>query len=379
MTRRSLLKPLIARLGLALALCSSTLWLLGALINDHTHPTQYLAWIPPLLTLTTSGLGLLLWLAFRRPTSRFARALPAFAWTALALWLVLGDWRWHRAILPSPSAPDTLRVVVWNPGWHRMSDFHARLLELNPDVVLVSNPHPTADWTAFRAALGQHTYAVRQGTLVAVSRFPISRFAWTPLNIPPEPDRPSFWPETDASKKGGEALYLEVSAPGFDRPLVAWFIDVPSDAWIYRRRMIADARTAINAFQGPFLRRDDHGLDVPERALRLGQLLPNGGFHATPEAAPTLGFPPPDLVAGDFNTPRASRAILTLAPNLRHALSDAGIGPIATYPRAFPLLHIDHVLLGPNVRALDYDAADLGAAQHLAQIIELAPATPKTR
>jgi endonuclease/exonuclease/phosphatase family metal-dependent hydrolase len=86
----------------------------------------------------------------------------------------------------------------------------------------------------------------------------------------------------------------------------------------------------------------------------------------------------PDLVAGDFNTPRGSWSIGQLVGLMRHAREDgAGAGVIVTYPRAAPLLHIDHLFVGAKLRARGYRVLDPGVGRHWAQVAEVVDGAQK--
>ncbi|CAG1010722.1 hypothetical protein PHYC_03913 [Phycisphaerales bacterium] len=360
------------RAAMLIAAIAIGLWIAGLTLNDRWHWSQYFAWIPPWILLLTAAASCAARAALERarpPAPRHALKYWA-ACAALVLFIVFAEWRWYRLLIPASPAKDAVRVIAWNPAWARMSAFHERVLELKPDIAMFANPNQTADWIQLRQGMAEKTYALRQGTLVVVSRFPIRRFGWASLGIAPEPGRPSWWPMPRGSYQGGEALFLELDAPGWENGLIIWFIDLPSDPWMARRRMLGEAAASIAAFRGPILRRDDQGLDTPDTTLKWGR-PPPGGFTGD---QPATGFPSPDLVVGDFNTPRGSRSISFLAPGLTHAWSQAGTGPIGTFPRTLPLLHIDQALLGPRARAINYNTADLGAARHTAQVIDLAPA-----
>lgn len=77
--------------------------------------------------------------------------------------------------------------------------------------------------------------------------------------------------------------------------------------------------------------------------------------------------PPPDLVIGDCNMTRPSASLGALFPAMHHAFTDGGHGYAASYHRAFPLYHIDHVLLTDDLRSPRYDLLDPGFGRHLAQ------------
>lgn len=369
------------------AACALLVRALGLVLSDRLHWSQYVAWTPAWASLGAAILLLALWWLLRRVTpkprpSRWkfpcAPVLTALTLAGVLHMLVI-DWRVPAGFITPARDPASVRVLVWNPSWEQMSAFHERLLEHNPDVILVSNPHHRADWVALRERMGEHTYALRQGLLVVVSRYPIRRFGWTPLTIREEPDRPAWWKAPRTSTAGGEAMFIELDIPawqerGGSAPTI-WFLDLPSDMWIHRERMLREAAASIAAFRGPVLRRDDAGRDVPEKALRLGALLPDGGIAASP-AGDALGFPTPDLVVGDFNTPRASRSLRHLVGDMTHAHDQAGLGPSTTFPRPLGVTHIDHAFVGPRLRAIRYRVVDPGASRHFAQVVDVAPATP---
>lgn len=79
------------------------------------------------------------------------------------------------------------------------------------------------------------------------------------------------------------------------------------------------------------------------------------------------GAPPPDLVVGDFNLLRGSASLRRIFPGFRDAFTEAGHGIGATFPRRFPLYHIDHILVAETLRAIDYDLIDPGVGRHRAQ------------
>jgi len=84
----------------------------------------------------------------------------------------------------------------------------------------------------------------------------------------------------------------------------------------------------------------------------------------------------PDLVVGDFNAPRRSRALGRLPPGWRHAYDEAGAGWSATWPVPVPLLAIDQTLVGPRLRATGYRLTGTPWSDHRLQLVELVPAGP---
>ena len=86
----------------------------------------------------------------------------------------------------------------------------------------------------------------------------------------------------------------------------------------------------------------------------------------------------PDLVVGDFNSPRRSRALETLPPGFRHAYLEAGRGWSASFPEPLPLWSLDHVLVGDGWRAADYRLVSTPWSDHRLQSVALAPASGVT-
>jgi endonuclease/exonuclease/phosphatase family metal-dependent hydrolase len=84
------------------------------------------------------------------------------------------------------------------------------------------------------------------------------------------------------------------------------------------------------------------------------------------------GFPPADLIMGDFNIPRGSASLRQAAQGYPHAHTQAGHGHAGTYPRHRPLVHIDHMFIGPALRARRYQVVDGGVGSHRMQVLDVA-------
>jgi endonuclease/exonuclease/phosphatase family metal-dependent hydrolase len=79
----------------------------------------------------------------------------------------------------------------------------------------------------------------------------------------------------------------------------------------------------------------------------------------------------PDLVLGDFNAPRRSRALARLPVGFRHAYDAAGSGWSATWPAALPLLAIDQTIVGPRLAVRGYSLRTTRISDHRLQLTEL--------
>jgi endonuclease/exonuclease/phosphatase family metal-dependent hydrolase len=114
-----------------------------------------------------------------------------------------------------------------------------------------------------------------------------------------------------------------------DDPVVLYLVDLPSDPRQPRAEIAATARR-----------------------------------HLDTSTAPSA-----DIVLGDFNMTRGSASLRRIFPGFRHAYDEAGTGYGATFRRDWPMYHIDHVLLGPDVEATSYELRDPGVARHRAQFV----------
>lgn len=81
--------------------------------------------------------------------------------------------------------------------------------------------------------------------------------------------------------------------------------------------------------------------------------------------------PAPDIVVGDFNMTRNSNSLQRFFPELTDAWDDVGIGWSYSYHRAFPLFHIDHMLLRDTLHPVTYELINPEFGRHCIQVLEL--------
>ena len=137
----------------------------------------------------------------------------------------------------------------------------------------------------------------------------------------------------DGEIDSGQAAFIEVTIDG--SPRIVWLIDLPSDPSIPRHVMLRLAGEKIGAH--------------------------NDG----------AGFPEPDVIVGDFNTPRGSRSLGNIVGDADSAFDRAGSGWSATWPRAFPLWHIDQVFVDDAVSVRAHRVLDMGLGEHRGVIVDL--------
>jgi hypothetical protein len=212
----------------------------------------------------------------------------------------------------------------------------------------VVNPLTRAEWSwdfaALGARLGGDGRVIRDWPINIVSRWPVVRHGVTELGFTsPVAVEPGLRDEHGpAPTDPGHAMFveLEVGAP-LNRNVVVWVVDLPSDPELHRPEMMERARERIEAWVGPYAQ----------------------------------GFPEPDVLIGDFNTPRGSWSLTILRRRPGFVMADAhaqgGVGASATWPADRPVLHIDQCFLAPGVRAARYAAEDGGDTRHRMQVVDV--------
>jgi hypothetical protein len=353
------------------------LYVLGRILTDRTYVTQYIFWTPwPAYVFAVALLAGMAWLCGRPARRRRERRRRAWTWRLPGIALVLmlahvGIVECHvwRYILPARRAPaaKTLRVMHWNmtyayPYW--WDRFIAAVLKApRPDILIVTNPTLEDDLPQLAAALGPDYRAIRCGMFGIFSRAPVRERDFSSLTIPAQSgvaapsDKGEPVPETDflpdwspIPRIGsnvydpGHAMCVQIdTTEQLGRPIVIWAIDMPSQPRGWRMAMARAARARLD-----FLAESTDS-DPPR----------------------SRHWPLPDLILGDFNTPRGSASLDLLARGYPHAFDQTGRGQLGSWPRGFPLFHIDHVFVGPQLRATSYHTYNLGLSEHRAQSAEI--------
>lgn len=347
---------------LALAACLMLMWGAGRLCNDRWYLTQYLWWMPTplvaacfLLASLAVALGALV--VPRTRAIRVARwSLHACTATVLLVFAIESHaWRYLR---PSPpvDAASSVRVLAWNPAVDYMSDFAQRVAATHPALIAITNRPAYTDWGALQDEVGGSRSMARFAHLSLVSRWRILRWGGTRLAIQGARKRTTLWPGGgEVSQDQGEAFFAELDAtPDLGRTLVVWMLDFPSDPELARDANFSTAAATLMGFKGPSYTRSRLNLDV----------LDEPGSRSD-------GFPSPDLIVGDFNTPRGSRSIARVTGGMSHAYDLAGRGWAPTWHRRVPFIAIDQTFVAPWLDVIDYSTPDMGAGQHRAQVIDL--------
>jgi hypothetical protein len=312
------------------ALCSLLMvlivvgWLAGRFTSDRYAWSQWLLWIPTPAALIACALNILL--AFRATIWPRDPRMRAFLWSlatvGIAVYFMLVE---HHMLRRAPTLADTghtLRIVHWNMGPDTATDVPncvAAVNRLGGDITFISDPGSIQQQGLVKSQLSPDMDVPTLGTLAVFTKLPI--LAFRPL----------------LASDGMLAAFVQIDTTAtLGRPLTVYLIDMPSDLRKPRLELARKFRAMLD------------------------------------EAKPPL----PDLVVGDFNLTRGSASLKTMFPLLRHAYDQAGHGYAATFHGEFPLWHIDQMLLGPNLRALDYQVRNTHYGRHWAQVAEIAPINP---
>jgi vancomycin resistance protein VanJ len=79
-----------------------------------------------------------------------------------------------------------------------------------------------------------------------------------------------------------------------------------------------------------------------------------------------------DIVVGDFNAPRRSRALSPLPSGFVHAYDAVGSGWSYTWPVPCPLYAIDQCILGKRIRPVAYELESSPRSDHRRQVLDFA-------
>lgn len=370
----------------ALFLC--VLWGIGQFAGDRTHFTQYLYWLPTYAVLAGAFLALQAsWVlavfigkqARGKSTHNKATATPRYVGsTARRVLLVIMcivtcalvyEWKLWRGIgggresvVPrSERVLGELRVLHVNPSVAFFDEFATSVAKYSPDIVCITNRPGNTDWDTLRATVGGAGSMARFLHLTVVSKYPIVRWGGTKLGVQGARQRVFVWYKGgEISQDQGEGLFVELDSLqelGFN--MVVWMLDMPSDPQLARRDLFAQANETIQTFRGPIFARNKQLLDVEEAP---------GSFPP--------GFPHPDLIVGDLNTPRGSWSMTQVARGLAHAHDIAGSGPAFTWTTRVPWIAIDQAFVSPRFEVRTYSTHDLGGGMHMAQVMDLNAAPP---
>ena len=294
--------------GLTMGLALLAVWLVGQIARDRTLVTAWAFYLPSALV---AGALLLLDIgeAVRRRFRRAALLLGMALLPAATVLLLENRWQLPTEMPPGASSSPDLRVVAWNAAdFPRGVERAAAVLRpLNADLVLLSEA-PGRPPHELERQLGGALRLTPVGSMAILARGELLDPEWL-------------------------AREAELQAA-----LVRWSVDGRSLGVL-----------AVNVISAPQVPRDP----LLERIVRMMEQ------HS------------PDIVLGDFNSPRRSRALARLPAGFRHAYEAAGTGWSATWPARFPLLAIDQAIVGSRLTVRSYRLITTRISDHRLQVTEL--------
>ena len=230
-----------------------------------------------------------------------------------AMGVLLVENRWHH---PSVTADPArrLRLVHWNVGGAsgRTSAVIERLKPHHADVYVLSEVYQRPALDAIAKGLGAD-YRVCQ-----VRRMGIISRGQAKLVLTKERIKSRGYFIEWASKAG---------------PLMLFVVDLPSHPPYYRGRWLWRVRERVHAIC-------------------------------------------PDLIVGDLNASRRTRALNSLPSGYVHAYAQAGAGWSATWPDSFPLWDLDQCMAGPRIRPLRYHIESTTVSDHRMGVFDFDLAPP---
>jgi endonuclease/exonuclease/phosphatase (EEP) superfamily protein YafD len=107
--------------------------------------------------------------------------------------------------------------------------------------------------------------------------------------------------------------------------------------------------------------------------LLLGDLVSSLRVHRAPHLSQLVGYLniyKPDILVGDLNSPRRSKALSALHAGYQHAYDIAGSGWSYTWPWPLPVYAIDNCVVGPTIIVSDYELRASRYSDHRMQRLE---------
>ncbi len=202
-----------------------------------------------------------------------------------------------------------LRLVHWNVnrGDFGWDGIESELRAARPDLCVLSEVPGKADVQTLARRFGADFSGVRAGNMAVVARGTLHGAGWL-------------------SRHDGVKIYGVIwTSPSGECRVMA--VDLPSNPLLARAPMLGEVRKWM--------------LD----------------WH-------------PDIVVGDFNAPRRSRALSPLPEGYAHAYEAVGFGWSYTWPVPCPVYAIDQCIAGARIRPVDYSLESSWRSDHRRQIFE---------
>jgi endonuclease/exonuclease/phosphatase family metal-dependent hydrolase len=302
-------------IGLVGLVCSAALCLVcvvvlvGWLGGDLNAWSKWLSWVPAPALLLVPILGLVV--GSRQPgrTARSLRAMNGLLAVFLLSWTLGVEYGILRA---RPVLSSDFVLVHWNASWPsrrklRLNEAYDAVRLMDADLVVVTEVGQFGWGEEGSDLKSEWPHVARTSTVSLLSR------------------EPFLEARTILFNEGVSLVLVRLEMMGEERSM--WVVDLPS---------------------------------TPSR--------PKGPiFQRLLDAVDEAGLPDPDIVVGDFNVTRHSRALHAAFPSMRNAFSEAGVGWSGSWPRRWPLWQLDQILVGPDLQCRRYELIDPGVGRHRMQ------------
>ena len=300
----------------ALSVCVIVAWLVGQILSDRYTFSQWLLWIPTPFAIAFALVGSIALLP-KKPANRLDKTQLACCICipiAIVIYFALLE---HHFLRGATNTHTSFKVIHFNTVTatdEELEHFISDVLAQNADLIVLTSPNRPKIFDALTESYKAdgNTFVVRPFRIFSRHEILESRLIVSNLGITVVLLR------IDTTSKLGKEITI-------------YAVDLPSEPKISRMQTAQRLRAMLNDANAPLS----------------------------------------DLVLGDFNMTRRGAALKTAFPNLVHAYAQAGTGYGATYPRKFPLFHIDHILLAQTLQAQTYQLINPQAGRHMLQIAEI--------
>ena len=249
-------------------------------------------------------------------------------------------------------ASSTYNIVHWNMSSPDLLSFEGTLADFpackSADIILLGVTVPQQQLQHMVAGLGNDWTIRRMGVFAIATRFEIRESVLHALGLQAgyarsgEPVFQNFYNEHLADRLGISRREFNRPDPGYvletriqtpERDLVIRLIDLPSNPFRSRMEIATTAAQAINTL------------------ARSGAISQSA-----------------DILIGDCNIPAGSASLQRLSEGMAAAESVSKSGDsFPTWPRALPLLRIDHAWVRNGLDVLRYQTFDGGISDHRGQ------------
>ncbi len=336
--------------ALLLTLC------LSRIVTDTWIITQYAYWVPAWMYLVV----LTIVLGIERMLS--VSQLPR--WRSPSWWMLLfcavytcsiAYWAIPRRS-NSPAPPTSIRIVHWNMSSPDLLNFKGTLADFPScraaDIIVLGVTVPQNQLRQMVSGLGSEWTFSRIGVFAVASRFEILDTNQFALGLEIGRAR--------AGESGFQKFYNEQLADRFG--ISRREFDLPDPGYVLESKFRTPGRDIVVRL-----------IDLPSNPFRSRMEI---GKSASATIAglvkANMLVAQPEVLIGDCNIPSGSASLRHLSNGLIAADSIAHSGDIwPTWPRALPLLRIDHAWVRPDTVVSSYHTFDGGISDHRGQAITI--------